>query len=458
MAFSQIIKRQAQPAKPLRPKLPFGGGPAVQPGSPDRSDIARRLRLVYIIGTYPSLTTTFIDREVLLLNEMDAGPDIISVRRPEPSQSPRGQQALPRITYLLPCGLWRLIASHARFAVLHPVKYLGTLCFLLTMRHPDWKARLMTLLHFGEGVVAAGYIQRLEANHIHAHFVDRAATLAMTASRLLDIPYSLTAHANDIYVRPIMLDEKIGGAVFAATCTRYNKEHLVRTLRGRAGSNVHCIYHGLDTGKYKPGETAPEVPPLLIAVGQLKEKKGFTHLLSACRLLRDRGYDFQCQIVGDGPLRSELQNRIHQLDLNATVRLLGALSHSEVVEKYSQASIFTLPCVVAPDGDRDGIPNVILEAMAMGLPVVATSHSGIPEVVVSGVNGLLVPPADETALADALAELLDHPAQRRLFGQNARRTVIDRFDVASNACKLLKQFITSWRDPSFRRLPAATSV
>ena len=457
MASPKIIPGQAELAQ-LRPNVPRGSGRAAEADSPHPYDAARALRLVYIIGTYPSLTTTFIDREVQVLNELDTGPEIISIRRPDQSQLAGRPDAPNRITYLLPSSMWRLLASHGKFAVLHPLKYLGTLCYLLTRHHPDWKARLMTLLHFGEGVLAARHIERLGANHIHAHFVDRAATLAMTASRLLDVPYSVTAHANDIYVRPIMLKEKIGDAVFAATCTRFNAAHLERTLQGREGSKVHCIYHGLDAGKYNPRGKTPEDPPLLIAVGQLKAKKGFTYLLSACRLLRERGYKFHCQIVGDGPLRCELENRIRELGLNATVSLLGALSHSEVVEKYRQASIFTLPCVVAADGDRDGIPNVILEAMAMELPVVATSHSGIPELVVSGVNGLLVPRADEIALADALAELLDDPARCRAYGHEARRTVINRFDIAANARMLLTQFIAVRRDPAFRRLPVTTGA
>ena len=401
------------------------------------------MRLVYIIGTYPSLTTTFIDREVRALRALDAEPAIISIRRPRGRLSLDQERTRGRVIYLLPCKARRLLASHFRFALLKPLKYFGTLIYLLTRRHPDWKSRLMTFLHFGEGVVAARLIETLGGSHIHAHFVDRAATLALTAGRLLALPYSVTAHANDIYVRPVLLAEKVSGARFVATCTEYNKAHLTGSLKSCGNTQILCIYHGLDMRRYQPPVQPAADPPLLVAVGQLKEKKGFAYLLRACKVLRDRGYRFQCHVVGEGPLRTTLEEQIRQLSLDGTVTLFGALSHHEVVEKYRQAAVFVLPCVVAADGDRDGIPNVILEAMAMELPVVATTLSGIPEAIDHEVNGKLVPPGNETLLAEALAELLDDPDRRRTLGEHARRTVAERFDAATNARTLFTQFMVS---------------
>lgn len=454
MAITHPIVARDVPARNGRTGPSLMENASGLPAKPERPASAYGLRLVYIIGTYPSLTTTFIDREVRLLEALDARPDIISIRRSEQAPPEEQKHGNERIAYLLPCAPPRLLASHLRFAILRPLRYFGTLAYLLTRPHPDWKARAMTLLHFGVGVLAAGMIEELGANHVHAHFVDRAATLAMTASRLLAIPYSVTAHANDIYVRPVMLKEKIGGAAFAVTCTRFNKDHLVRSLEGSASSRIHCIYHGLDMEKFKPRTGAPTKIPRLLAVGQLKEKKGLNYLLSACKLLKDRGYAFQCEIVGDGPLRAVLEDQIRQLSLEGTVTLCGALSHADVVKKYRRAAIFALPCVVAADGDRDGIPNVILEAMAMKLPVVATAHSGIPEVIDSRVNGILVPPGDEAALAGALAELLENPKQRREFGNAARRTVAEQFDVAVNVRKLLEHLAAPRPDSGFIQQPA----
>jgi glycosyltransferase involved in cell wall biosynthesis len=262
-------------------------------------------------------------------------------------------------------------------------------------------------------------------------------------SRLLNRPYSVTAHANDIYVDPILLPEKMAEAKFVATCTQFNETHLAGLNGNGLGHKLHCIYHGLDIDQYQPPERKqPSTTPLLLAVGQLKEKKGFAHLLRACRLLKDQGYNFKCHIVGDGPDRQVLTRQIEQLGLGGTVTLCGALPHQAVIDKYREADIFVLPCITGQDGDRDGIPNVILEAMAMELPVVSTRHSGIPEVVVDGVNGLLVPPADDTALAQALAKLLDDGNGRLQLGQRGRQTVIESFSVEKNVERLLEQFVT----------------
>jgi glycosyltransferase involved in cell wall biosynthesis len=298
----------------------------------------------------------------------------------------------------------------------------------------------MTLLHFGEGVWAAQILRTQFCEHIHAHFMDRAATLALVASRLLNISYSFTAHARDIYVDPVLQAEKLSEARFVATCTAYNRDYLLRWLPDGLGKKVKCIYHGLDTSNYQPVTPSGIIKPVLISVGQLKEKKGFTYLLQACRLLKDWGYDFECQIVGDGPLYESLAAQIRQLRLEGVVELCGMLAHQDVIQKYRQASVFVLPAVLAADGDRDGIPNVILEAMAMNLPVVSTEHSGIPEVLENGLNGLLVQPADIHALAKALAYLLDNPTLRLKFGKQGRQTVIEKFDLEHNVGELLAEF------------------
>ncbi|MCI0422313.1 MAG: glycosyltransferase, partial [Acidobacteria bacterium] len=240
---------------------------------------------------------------------------------------------------------------------------------------------------------------------------------------------------------PVLLPEKLSGAKFVATCTGYNEAHLSRLGEGNFDRRLKRIYHGLDVERYRPGPCAPPGKPVLMAVGQLKEKKGFAYLIEACRLLKDRGYDLECQIVGEGPLREGLQAQIRRLSLEGMVILRGALPHPEVIDTYKRSTIFVLPCVIGANGDQDGIPNVILEAMAMQLPVVSTRHSGIPEVVEDGVNGLLVPPADEVALAEALADLLDDPDSRQQFGHKGRQKVIEHFDVEQNVKRLLAEFI-----------------
>jgi glycosyltransferase involved in cell wall biosynthesis len=399
-----------------------------------------QLKLTYIIGTYPLLTTTFIDREIRLLRQWGVNLQIVSIRHPGHDLAPEQIALQKSVRYLLPVSPVTLILSHLWFKVLRPIAFWRTLFYLFTRPHPNIQARFKTILHFSTGVYAAYVIRENPGNHIHAHFVDRATTVALVIGRLHNIPYSATAHATDIYVNPIMLPEKISQARFIATCTQYNKDYLTTAVGPEISRKVHRIYHGLDMSHYHPNHQ-PTEKPLLISVGQLKEKKGFGYLLKACHLLKERGYEFDCQIVGEGPLRDDLEAQIRQLGLENDVTLCGALPHQAVIDKYKQSSLFALPCVVQADGERDGIPNVILEALAMELPVVSTRHSGIPEVIEDGENGLLVPPETEIPLVDALAQLLDDPKLRQKLGSKGRTTIMRSFSVESNVEKLLKEFI-----------------
>ena len=395
------------------------------------------LRLAYIIGTYPKLTTTFIDREINGLRQLGVSLQVISIRRPTELLSQEQETIRAGVTYLLPISLLSFIGGHLRFGLMHPSVYWGTFFYLLTRPHPSLRARLKTVIHFCEGVYAAARLHGHPWDLIHAHFVDRAATVALIVSRFLNVPYSVTAHANDIYVNPLLLIEKLSEAKFIATCTGYNQDHLANLGKGLFDHKLYRIYHGLPVNDYNRRTSTAQKENLILAVGQLKEKKGFHYLLRACRILLDQGYNLQCHIVGEGPLRKTLEDNVRQLQLSEAVTLCGALSHPDVIEEYQRANIFVLPSVLGADGDRDGIPNVILEAMAMELPVVSTRHSGIPEVIQDGKNGLLVPTADEATLAQALAQLLDNPNQRKQLGFAARQTVIEKFDIERNAARLL---------------------
>lgn len=396
--------------------------------------------VAYVIGTYPLLTTTFIDREIRLLRSWGGRVDVISLRRP--TGTPSGDQvALAASTiYARPVAPFRLLRRHAHFLGRRPAAYIRTVAALLTSRGLSPRDRLRTLGHFVLGVSVAGQLRESgQYSRIHAHFIDRAATVAHVAARLLGVPYSVTAHASDIYLSPMLLRTKLVGADFVATCTRYNQTHLAEAVPEAAGK-VTLAYHGLELELYDPSTRARATVPTLLAVGQLREKKGLAHLLDACRELTDRGVGHRCEIIGEGPQRGDLERQIHELGLDGAVVLHGARSHDEVIDAYRRAWVFALPCVISDDGDRDGIPNVILEAMAMGLPVVSTLHSGIPEVVEHEVTGLLVPPADVLALADALERVLgDGPTADRM-GERGRAVVVERFDAEGNVRALRDRF------------------
>ena len=404
-----------------------------------RTSAAATRGVAYVIGTYPLLTTTFIDREIAMLREFGVAVAVVSLRRPHGRLSPEQIEANGHVRYVLPVAPLALVLAQLRFGITRPLVYFRTLSYLLTRSHPTVKARLRTILHFGEGVQVADLLRKTPRNNpIHAHFVDRAAIVALVAGRLLERNYSVTAHANDIYVDPVMLPEKIVEARFVATCTEYNAAHLAG-IAPDAAASITCIHHGLDVKRYVPNNESYSYRPAILAVGQLREKKGFTYLVAACAELARRGHEFVCDIVGEGPLRPELEAQIRESQLEDTIFLRGALDHQSVIEHYRAASVFALPCITAANGDMDGIPNVILEAMAMELPVVSTRHSGIPEAVDDGISGLLVPKRDTAALADAIERLLCDNGLRRRMGRAGRQIVVSRFDVATNVKLLMSR-------------------
>jgi len=401
-------------------------------------------KIVYVLGVFPYLTTTFVDREILETERRGIDLILVALRRPAAPVDVRGPIArlVDTTRYLWPVPWFKFLVAHLRFVVTRSGAYLKTLGYLLTRHHGTPGAWFRTLFYFALGVWAAELLREEGVSQIHAHFANRATVVAMVASRLLGVPYSLTAHAYDIYVSPVMLPQKMAGARFVATCTDYNRAHLERIDGGRFVGKIHLIYHGLDLSKFEPDRRLPDDGrrPLLLSVGQLKEKKGFPYLLRACRILKDYGYDFACEIIGEGPQRPELEAMITDLGLGGTVVLRGAVPHVEVLERYAAATLFALACVPAEDGDRDGIPNVLLEAMAMRVPVVSTHFSGIPEAVEDGRTGLLVPSGDTEALAKALMRLLDDRDLRDKMGRAGRERVEERFDIRDNIGRLVDLF------------------
>jgi glycosyltransferase involved in cell wall biosynthesis len=391
--------------------------------------------LVFVVGTYPLLTTTFIDREISSLHGLGLDVRVVAARRPPPDAPlSNDQRELARGTsYLIPIAWRSLLAAHARFLLTRPTAYLGTFAHLLTSPHPDLRARAKTVLHFGEGVYAAHVVDDGAVRELHAHFADRAATIALVASRLLRLPYTLSVHAGaDVFVRPVLLREKVTAARRVVTCTSHNRAHLARLVGDDLDRKVTVIPHGLDVVRHSPARPAPNGLPVVLAVGQLAERKGFAHLVAACGVLQRSGYRFACRIIGRGPQRADLEARIAAGSLGATVSLLGALPHDAVVDQYRQATMVVLPCVRTTAGDVDGIPNVLVEAMALGVPVVSSDLPAIRELITDGVDGLLAPSGDVGRLAAAMRRLLDEPHLRRRLRAAARRTAVERFDAERN--------------------------
>jgi colanic acid/amylovoran biosynthesis glycosyltransferase len=395
----------------------------------------RSERIVYVTGTYPLLTTTFIDREIQVLRRRGVEVDIVSARRP-PSDAPLSddQRELGSgVTYLTPIAWRRVVAGHLHFLVTRPWRYTTTFSYLVSRPHPSPRSRLRTAIHFAEGVHAAHLVRRPSARAIHAHFVDRAATLAFVMGRLLDAPYSVSIHAGaDVFVDPVLLAEKIRHAESVVTCTAHNKAYIANLIGPDLGSRIESIPHGLDLHRYEPGSRVGAETPVVLAVAQLTARKGLAQLVEACAVLRDEGHRFRCRIVGTGPQAAELQRLVADRALGDVVTLCGAMPHERVLDEYRQATMFVLPCVRTPAGDVDGIPNVIAEAMALEVPVISSDLPAIRELVSHELDGLLVQPGDVAGLASAMRSLLSSPDLRLQLGRRARHTIVETFDVETN--------------------------
>lgn len=397
-------------------------------------------KIVYIIGTYPLLTTTFIDREIMKLKQLGVDLNIFSIRQP-PENSPLASFQLElkeKVNYLLPIKIDKLLLSHLFFSIVYLRRFFGTFMFLFTRNYPNFIARFKSLLHFSEGVYFAYFLRNQKVDEVHAHFLDRATTLAIVVKKLLQIPYSVSIHAGaDIYVQPVLIREKILEARQAVTCTHHNKYHLGTLIGTDLAQKITVVPHGVSPLEFNPNfEKKKEM--LILAVGQLKMRKGFLELIEACKKLRDHNIDFQCEIIGSGPLFSILNEKIMEYSLEDKVKLCGALPNELVKEKFKIASLFVLPCKVTENGDMDGIPNVLLESMAMNVPVVSSRISAIPELITDQKNGVLVNPDSPEELFEVIVSLINSPEKRNNLGREGRKTILADFNIERNIDKFAK--------------------
>lgn len=437
-------------------------------------------KVAYVMNGFPRLSETFIAHEIHQLERLGLGLRLYSVKREdEPQVHPVVDDIRAPLAYLpkasslsgstlagwlaenLP-AFWR---DHAFVAARHPLRWAGTFASALALawrhRGRDEQGRLRMRKVFVKeflqaGTIAAQVLRQPDVGHLHGHFCHGVATITWWAARLAGRSYSFTAHAKDIYQAELnpgdLLERKMRGARFVATCTCANASVLRR--RHPRPAEVHAIYHGLDTDWFRPAPpAAPRSRPLILAVGRLVEKKGFDQLVEACAALRDAGLDFECRIVGEaGSASAAVAALIAARGLGERVALHGPMTQAALREVYREAHVFALPCQVMEDGDRDGFPNVLAEAMASGVPVVSTAISGIPEMIDDGLHGLLVPPRDPAALAAALQRLLTDGALHQALATGGRQRICERFDSRRTTVALHDLFVAQLRRA---RTPAA---
>jgi colanic acid/amylovoran biosynthesis glycosyltransferase len=405
--------------------------------------MSSKLKVAYILSRFPKLTETFILREMYWLRQSEVEVHIFSLFNPLPT--PVHQQAeelMPHVHYSPFFLSWALILAQFHFIFLSPLGYWRALLKAIWQTYREPRVLLRVLLLFPKSVYFARQMKDLGIDHVHAHFVWVNGVAAGIASDLIGVTFSLHPHAFGLFMRDqVDVRRQLERATRIVTVSEFHRAYIADLCPGLDPHDIEIVHYGLEMDRFRPSpEPTDNGIPHILSVGSLVEKKGHEYLIDACASLAEKGYDFQCSIVGVGPLQESLQARIERYKLHDKVHLLGGKEQAEVFELYRQSDVFALACVVAQYGDRDGMPNVLIEAMAVQIPVVTTPVTGIPELVQHGGNGLLVPERDVTALAQALERLIRDESLRRELGGKGRETVLNGFEIGQTTAKLAAIF------------------
>jgi colanic acid/amylovoran biosynthesis glycosyltransferase len=404
------------------------------------------MRVGYVLKRYPRYSETFIVNEILAHEAAGLNIEIFALRPPEDTHF---QNIISRVRapvhYIRKPVQGRMSESLNSLAPTAASYFWAELQEVSRVIPEFWEKLSVAKGEGASTVYQAAWLAREVSTrgitHLHAHFGTIATSVARLASHFSGVPYTFTAHAKDIFHESIDsedLGRKLSDAKTVITVSDYNLKYLQETY-GAAARRVQRIYNGLDLSQLSYRSPLHR-PPLIVFVGRLIEKKGVLILVEACRKLKDWGCEFRCQIIGTGYLQEQLQQQIQQLHLDSVVEIVGPRPQNEVFEHIQQAAAFVAPYVIGSDGNRDGLPTVLLEAMALGTPCVATDVTGIPEIVRDKETGLLVPQHDVEALASALMQLLNNATGREKLAVQARQLIETAFDIHRNTASVRALF------------------
>ena len=411
----------------------------------------------YLLRSYPRLSQTFILNEILALEKIGVLIQIFALTNPrEKVVQMQVDQVQAPVHYLdgdtQPRSLRTMFNENIRVAWWHLQGYIRSLAYIASNKGIDkgytassrWECFLQAV-HVVYLFTLSERRTGKKIDHLHAHFAHDPALIAYLVHRMTGIPFSFTAHARDLYqVHEKPLTDRIRRAKAVITCCGANLEYLNQIAPAQQ-SKFSLIYHGVNLKDFQPDPTAASsfVPenPIILSVGRLVEKKGFPDLLQALLRVREKGQRFCCTIYGDGPLFQQLEIWIKEHGMTNEVKLMGDRTQQELISVYQSATLFALTPIQTEDGDRDGIPNVLVEAMAVGLPVITTSVAGIPELVENDQNGLIYQPHDVEGISSGIVDLLRDAEKRRQFSDAASKKVKEQFDVVQAAQRLKTLFI-----------------
>ncbi len=400
-------------------------------------------RIGYLLKMYPRFSETFIVNEILELERQGLEIFIFSLKPPEGGRfHPNISMVQAPVTYLPEYGqkeFWGFLKENWDQLKIHSWN-LGP-----ALEYAFREDLNKGMIPFMQALNLSLLLKKHNLSHLHAHFASLPAYVAMLANLISGISYSFTAHAKDIYnyqINQELLKDKIQKAQFVITVSEFNRLHLLNLYGNGNEPKIKVVYNGINLNLFSPDGQIPRQNNLILTVGRLVPKKGFEDLIEACSILKNQAQNFICKIVGAGELEPVLRQKIVEKNLHGEVELTGPKTQIEVIELLKQATLFCLPCVIAPDGNRDGLPTVLLEALAMGLPAVSTKLTGVPEIIDHNQDGLLVEPNSPVELSESLRILLKDSALREKFSKNGIAKAKQKFNIANNVRILKEYFLT----------------
>jgi glycosyltransferase involved in cell wall biosynthesis len=399
--------------------------------------------ILYITTTLPALTVTFIYREMFQLEASGWEVLACSMNTPRSDRVSRdAAELLSRTLYLDKVSRWRLLAGALATLLRNPLRASRSLLDALRpLELCGIHGAAALLFHFVEAAYLAHEYRNAALRHIHCHFGSGPASIGMFLARFLQIGFSFVMHGTDEFLVPVALTAKLRRCAFAVAISGYMRSYVLGAYGAQFAAKLAVVHCGIPLRSFDASAAARDrrsagAPCEILSVGQLQPRKGFNTLLTACAELRRRGFAFNCHIVGDGPQREDLQAAIRMQGLENEVRILGAVKQEHLLAHYQSADIFVLACTIAADGDRDGIPVALMEAMAMEVPVVSTNVSGIPELIRSMEEGVLVEAGDPAAVADSIVFLARHPDDAQQMAIRGRQKVQEQFDIVATVKQL----------------------
>jgi glycosyltransferase involved in cell wall biosynthesis len=386
-------------------------------------------RFAYLFERFPSFGQTFCYREVAELDRQGITSPIFSIRNPKDEPSQNWDTRIVQRVHYLP----------EEKELLEDIRQAGKKRKIgadIVAALDEW-GRRTDFLRLYQAIYVGLRLQQIGVDHVHAHFAGMAARTAFWINKFFSITFSFTAHANDIF-SPRQFEIGLDKLAATAHAIVTETDYAARFLRGRfpdSAGRVHRVYNGLNLTEFRRADFSSR-PPLIIAVGRLIRKKGFGDLIRACALLTERVESFRCEIIGEGLLENELRGQIDELSLQSVVVLVGAKPQTELRRRLGAATVFVLPSVIDPDGGRDNLPTVIMEAMATGLPVVSTNVGGIPEMVIENETGFLMQPGDAAAMAAAIEKVISDSSLAARLGHSGYERARTLFSIKNNVREL----------------------